>query len=110
MKRRLAHGMRRAAHALIAGSNRLDPPVEALAPGATRAAEIGAQLAARAVQYGNESAAAFVEAMVADGEAASKGEARRKLGYNHLDLVEVDGKTWHDRLLKGIAGQHPGLQ
>lgn len=50
----------------------------------------------------------LVADMVANGEAASKGAARRKLG---IEQVETTGLVvpWHDRIRKGIAGAGPAL-
>lgn len=69
-----------------------------------------------AAEYGSEAARAFTEGigeaiaedpriaeMVASGEAASKGAARRKLGID-TEPADTDGPTWHDRIRTGIAG------
>ncbi|MGV0785124.1 hypothetical protein [Mycolicibacterium sp. XJ775] len=62
MKRKAAHGMRRAARVLIGWSTKLDPP----APGPVvnmefsgTAEELGRRLAERAIKYGNEAARAY---------------------------------------------------
>ena len=91
MRKRTARALRRIASTLIRQSNKLDPPeplnhrwpaYASLPPGQQR----------------------LIQAMVDSGLYESKGAARRGLGFTNVDLLEVDGEPWLERIASGIAG------